>query len=142
MLICLSSVILIIGFISSMMMPECHQCYNEMYPLVFIGIGYCIYAGAIWGSVPYVVSDKAVGTAFGLCTAIQNIGLCTAPSIVGFIKDKTFSTDHGFYYCNMFYLAINIIGLILNMNLYYIDVTYNNSVLQKVDRHRVFLKAL
>jgi hypothetical protein len=53
-----------------MMMPECHQCYNEMYPLVLTGIGYSIYAAACWGSVPYVVDAKAVGTAFGIATAI------------------------------------------------------------------------
>lgn len=86
-LICLSSIILIIGFGASMMMPECYQCYNELYVLIFTGIGYSIYASAIWGSVPYVVSPRTVGTAFGLATSIQNIGLCTAPTIVGYIKD-------------------------------------------------------
>lgn len=125
---------LIIGFTSSMMMPECHQCYNELFPLVFTGIGYSIYASAIWGSVPYVVSPNAVGTAFGLATSIQNIGLCTAPSIVGFIKDKTRSVDHGFFYMNAFFVAINLVGLILNFNLYYIDIRYNNGVLDKVDQ--------
>jgi len=117
-----------------MMMPECHQCYNELYPLILTGIGYSIYASAIWGSVPYVVSENAVGTAFGLATAIQNIGLCTAPAIVGYIKDKTLAHDHGFYYCNLLFVAINLVGLILNLNLWYIDVKYNNSVLQNVDR--------
>lgn len=133
LLICMSSFILIIGFGASMMMPECHQCYNEMYPLIFTGIGYSIYASAIWGSVPYVVSPNAVGTAFGLATSIQNIGLCCAPTIVGFIKDQTKTVDHGYFYMNAFFVAINIIGLILNANLYYIDVKYNNSVLDKVD---------
>jgi MFS family permease len=133
LLICLSSLILIIAFTSSMMMPECHQCYNEVYPLILTGIGYSIYASAIWGSVPYVVSENAVGTAFGLATSIQNIGLCTAPTIVGFIKDRTKSVDHGYFYMNAFFVVINLVGLILNDNLYYIDVYYNNSVLDKVD---------
>lgn len=124
---------LIIGFTASMMMPECHQCNNELVPLIFTGIGYSIYASAIWGSVPYVVNKNAVGTAFGLATSIQNIGLCSAPSIVGYIKDQTRSIDHGFFHMNVFFVAINIVGLILNMNLYYIDVTYNNSVLDRVD---------
>jgi hypothetical protein len=47
--------ILILAFASSIMMPECQKCYNELYPLVLVGIGYSIYAAAIWGSVPYVV---------------------------------------------------------------------------------------
>lgn len=41
-----------------------------MYPLVLVGIGYSIYAAAIWGSVPYVVDPSSVGTAFGIATAI------------------------------------------------------------------------
>ena len=105
-----------------------------MYPLVFTGIGYSIYASAIWGSIPYVVKPAAVGTAFGLATSIQNIGLCMAPTIVGFIKDQTKAVDHGYYYMNVFFVAINLIGLVLNMNLYYIDIKYNNRVLDKVDQ--------
>ena len=72
-----------------MMMPACYRCYNELYPLVLTGIGYSIYAAAIWGSIPYVVEANTVGTAFGMATAIQNIGLCIAPTLVGMIKDST-----------------------------------------------------
>lgn len=132
-LICMSSIMLLIGFGASMMMPECHQCYNEMYPLMFTGIGYSIYASAIWGSIPYVVSPNAVGTAYGLATSIQNIGLCTAPALVGYIRDSTREIDHGFFYMNVFFVAISLLGLVLNMNLYYIDIKYNDGVLDKVD---------
>ena len=69
-LTCLASFILIIGFTSSMMMPECYQCYYELYPLILTGVGYSIYASAIWGCVPYVVKPSLVGTAFGLATSI------------------------------------------------------------------------
>lgn len=34
---------------------------------------------------------------------------------------------------NVFFVAINLIGLVLNLNLYYIDIKYNDSVLDKVD---------
>jgi len=134
LLICLSSVILIIAYTSSMMMPECHQCYNEVYPLVLTGIGYSIYAAAIWGSVPYVVKPNEVGSAFGMATAIQNIGLVIAPTAVGTIKDTTKSIDHGFFYMNAFFISINIVGLLLNMSLYYIDIYQNDGILDKVDQ--------
>ena len=68
--ISLSSVLLIIGFLMSMMMPECHQCHNEMYPLVLTGLGYSLYASAFWGCIPYSVPPQTVGTAFGLATAV------------------------------------------------------------------------
>lgn len=70
LIITVSSVILIIAYTLSMFMPACDQCYNEMYPLVFTGIGYSIYAAAIWGSVPYTVAPQTVGSAFGIATAI------------------------------------------------------------------------
>lgn len=57
-----------------------------------------------------------------------------APTIVGFIKDQTKAVDHGYYYMNVFFVAINLVGLVLNMNLYYIDIKYNNSILDKVDQ--------
>lgn len=129
----ISSVILIVAFSISLMAPACDRCYNEAYPLVLAGIGYSIYASAIWGSVPYVVPKKSVGTAFGLATTVQNIGLVLAPTIVGAIKDSTSTIGFGYTYVNIFFIAINIVGLALNSTLYYIDVTYNDSVLDKVD---------
>ena len=35
---------------------------------------------------------------------------------------------------NAFFVGINLIGLILNLNLYYIDIKYNDGVLDKVDQ--------
>jgi len=98
-----------------------------------IGIGYSIYASACWGSVPYVVPPNKVGTAFGLTTAIQNIGLVIAPTLVGYIKDKTRAIDHGFMYMNMFFVFINIIGFLLAVSLYYIDVYERNGILESTD---------
>jgi len=121
------------AYSASMMMPECYQCYNEMYPLVLTGLGYSIYAAAIWGSIPYVVEPNTLGTAFGIATAIQNIGLVVSPTIVGQIKDTTGYKDHGYYYVNMFFVVINLIGLALNLSLYYIDINHNNSVLDRVE---------
>lgn len=98
--------------------------------MVLTGIGYSIYAAAIWGSVPYVVTPQTVGTAFGICTAIQNIGLTIAPTIVGFIKDRT-----GDYFWVMgFFVGINIVGLIINITLYFVDIRQMDGVLNKVDK--------
>ena len=86
-IISLSSVVLIVAFITSIFLPECDKCYNEVVVLVLVGIAYSIYASAIWGSIPYVVNPNTIGTAFGLCMAIQNIGLSIAPTIVSSLSD-------------------------------------------------------
>ena len=44
--------------------------YMCVIPLVLLGIGYSVYAAALWGCIPYTVPPKLVGTAYGLCTAI------------------------------------------------------------------------
>ena len=54
----------------NMIIPDCDECYYELGPLILIGFGYSIYAAALWGSIPYVVEARTVGTAFGFVTAI------------------------------------------------------------------------
>lgn len=130
LIIIISSVILISAFLISMLLNPCDQCYSEVYPLILVGVGYSIYAAAIWGSVPYVVTPQTVGTAFGICTAIQNIGLTIAPTIVGYIKDET-----GEYKWVMgFFVAINIIGFFLNVCLYFVDIYQMDGILNKVSK--------
>ena len=92
LMIVASSVILFAAHVINMFLPNCapgDHCYSELGPLVLVGIAYSIYAAALWGSIPYVVEAKTVGTAFGFCTAIQNAGMAVAPSIVGAIIDAT-----------------------------------------------------
>ncbi len=62
-----------IAHIINMFLTSCgpkEECYKEIGPLVLIGIGYSLYGAALWGSIPYVVEPRTVGTAFGFCTAI------------------------------------------------------------------------
>lgn len=80
------------------------------------------------------MKPNEVGSAFGMATAIQNIGLVIAPTAVGSIKDTTKTIDHGFFYMNAFFILINVVGLLLNMSLYYIDIYQNDGVLDKVDQ--------
>ena len=49
------------------------------------------------------------------------------------IKDSTRQVDHGYFWVNMYFVAINVVGLILNMSLYYIDIYHNDGVLDKVE---------
>ena len=96
------------------------------------GIGNSISAAAIWGSIPYVVSETVVGSAFGVTTAFINIFLCIATTLVGEIKDRTIETDQGFFWVHAFFLSINVFGLLLSVMLYYIDIYHNDRVLDSI----------
>lgn len=53
--------------------------------------------------------------------------------MVGVIKDNTAHVGHGYFWTMAFFAGINVVGLLLNLSLYYIDVNENDSVLDKVD---------
>lgn len=80
-----SSVLILLACIVTMLIPGAEPGdgpnYLTVLPLVLLGIGYSVYAAALWGCIPYTVPAKLVGTAYGLCTAVQNIGLTISPLI-------------------------------------------------------------
>ena len=65
--------------------PDAPRIVDPQYlcviPLSLLGVGYSVYAAALWGCIPYTVDPRLIGTAYGLCTAIQNIGLTISPLI-------------------------------------------------------------
>lgn len=50
------------------------------------GAGYGLFAAAVWPCIPLAVPEGSVGTAFGLVTAVQNLGLALIPLIVGALR--------------------------------------------------------
>lgn len=95
-------------------------------PLVIIGVSYSVYAAAIWPSVSFVVLEHQLGTAYGLITSVQNMGLASAPLFVGLIKDKT-----GHYkWVEVFFACIGSVGVLLGTWLHRVDAK-NGGILNK-----------
>jgi len=57
--------------------------------MIVLGAAFVLVPAAMWPSVPLVVEEKRVGTAFGLMTAIQNMGLGLFPLLNGKLRDAT-----------------------------------------------------
>jgi MFS family permease len=57
--------------------------------MIMLGAAFVLVPAAMWPSVPLVVDEKRVGTAFGLMTAIQNVGLGLFPFLNGKLRDLT-----------------------------------------------------
>lgn len=51
--------------------------------IAFLGIGYSLVPSAMWPSVPKIIPEKNLGTAYSLIYWIQNLGLFFVPKIVG-----------------------------------------------------------
>ncbi len=53
--------------------------------MVFLGFGYSLVPAALWPSVPKVVPEKVLGTAYSLVYWVQNIGLLSFKLLAGMI---------------------------------------------------------
>ena len=58
-----------------------------------LGLGYSLVPSAMWPSVPRIVPERSLGTAYSLIYWIQNIGLFFVPKIVG----RTLESDPGIH---------------------------------------------
>jgi nitrate/nitrite transporter NarK len=63
--------------------------WNPIPSMMVLGAAFVLVPAALWPSVPMVVEEKRVGTAFGLMTAIQNLGLGLFPLLNGRLRDVT-----------------------------------------------------
>jgi MFS family permease len=58
-------------------------------PMILLGAAFVMVPAAMWPSIPLIVEKNRVGTAFGLTTMIQNIGLGLFPWLNGLLRDTT-----------------------------------------------------
>ena len=78
----------------SLLMIPCHLAMGltriyPVYPMILLGFAFVLVPAALWPSVPLIVRSERVGTAFGLMTAIENVGLGLFPLLNGLLRDAT-----------------------------------------------------
>ena len=56
-------------------------------PMAIMGISFSLVPAVMWPSVAYIVEESRLGTAYGLMTMIQNIGLAGFNFMIGFVND-------------------------------------------------------
>jgi len=96
--------------------------WNPIPSMVALGAAFVLVPAAMWPSVPLVVEEKRVGTAFGLMTAIQNLGLGLFPFLNGKLRDVT-----GTYTATQIMFAgLGVAGLIFALLLLRSDRRHGN----------------
>jgi MFS family permease len=97
----------------SLLMIPCHLAMGltrmyPAYPMILLGFSFVLVPAAMWPSVPLIVRSERVGTAFGLMTAIQNVGLGLFPLLNGLLRDAT-----GAYVASeIMFASLGIVGLV------------------------------
>ena len=77
-------------------------------PMIILGAAFVLVPAAMWPSVPLIVKKEHVGTAFGLITFIQNIGLALFPYLNGVLRDIT----HTYSASMLMFASLGFFGLI------------------------------
>jgi len=114
-----SNILYIIAYLIFLFGPDGKRTYFLLFPLIIFGIANAILIVSLWVMIPIVVKSNAVGTAFGITLAIQNIGLAIAPLIINHLisEDDTHAYDKPI----VFFAVCSLMGLILSIVLWIID---------------------
>jgi MFS family permease len=78
-------------------------------PMAMMGIAFSLVPAVMWPSVAYIVNEKKLGTAYGLMTMIQNIGLAGFNLLIGWSNDYSGATitNPGGYALGMWIFSIS-----------------------------------
>jgi len=94
--------------------------------MIVLGAAFVLVPAALWPSIPLIVSKQRVGTAFGLMTMIQNIGLGLFPWVNGRLRDMTSSYTAS----QIMFASLGLLGLVFSFLLKRAD-TKAGGVLEK-----------
>jgi MFS family permease len=101
---------------------------NPIFPMALLGFAFSLVPAALWPAVPLLVEEKTIGTAFGLMTMVQNLGLAAFPWIIGALRD----TSEGYTGGMLVFASLGIVGFFFALLLKRADARAGG-VLEKVE---------
>ena len=86
--------------VGAIIMIVCHLSFAFLLPLypqkwfavlliVTLGVSFSLVPAALWPSVPKIIDEKVLGSAYCLIFWVQNIGLCLVPMLIGAVLAST-----------------------------------------------------
>jgi MFS family permease len=69
-------------------LPFLHHWSIAIILILVLGIGFSLVPSAMWPSVPKIIPEKQLGTAYSLIFWVQNWGLMGVPALIGWVLDK------------------------------------------------------
>ena len=103
------SVAVLLGHITIAFAPQGAAAFGYI-GIALLGLGYSLVPSAMWPSVPRIVPERNLGTAYSLIYWIQNIGLFFVPKIVGRILAKD-SSLIGVGRVEWLFLALGVLAI-------------------------------
>jgi len=80
---------LLLIFVHSMFaIPVLNHYLIAIILIIILGIGFSLVPSAMWPSVPKIVPEKQLGSAYALIFWVQNWGLMGVPALIGWVLDE------------------------------------------------------
>ncbi|XP_063696106.1 major facilitator superfamily domain-containing protein 1-like isoform X1 [Culicoides brevitarsis] len=103
---------------------------NPYVGMITVGLSYSMLASSLWPLVALIVPEYQLGTAYGICQSVQNLGLAVVTMISGVIVDKG-----GFFMLEIFFIGWLCIALIATIVIYLHD-SGNQGILNMSPKQR------
>lgn len=85
--------IMLIGVHFLFAMPLLNVWWFATIVMIVLGIAFSLVPSAMWPSVPKIIPEKQLGTAYALIFWVQNWGLMGVPALIGWVLDKYCKLD-------------------------------------------------
>lgn len=89
MLICGSLLLIVCHLIFAFVVPATGSSLLAYVTIVVLGISFALVPAALWPSVPKIIEERVLGSAYCLIFWVQNIGLCFVPLLIGNVLDSS-----------------------------------------------------
>ncbi|MBE6318597.1 MAG: major facilitator superfamily domain-containing protein 1 [Bacteroidales bacterium] len=106
----------------ALIMIACHLSFAFILPIfpykwlavtliVILGVSFSLVPAALWPSVPKIIDEKILGSAYCLIFWVQNIGLCLVPLLIGYVLQAT----GGYFYPMLIFSSFGVMALLLGI---------------------------
>ena len=86
----LGAIIMIVCHLSfAFILPAFPSKALDLILIVTLGVSFSLVPAALWPSVPKIIDEKILGSAYCLIFWVQNIGLCLVPLLIGMVLEGT-----------------------------------------------------
>ena len=89
MLILGAILMIICHLIFALVLPKFPNLLLAYSAIVVLGISFSLVPAALWPSVPKLMPERYLGSAYSLIFWVQNVGLCLVPMLIGYVLNYT-----------------------------------------------------
>lgn len=108
--------------LGAIIMIVCHSVFAYVLPLypsktlalitiLVLGVSFSLVPASMWPSVPKIIDEKVLGSAYCLIFWVQNIGLCLVPLLIGKLRVAT----NGYFVPMLVFVSFGVLAFIFSL---------------------------